>query len=273
MKIIQSFCASLVLALLPAAVSAHEFWLRADPFNMPLPATVRLTMYVGERFEGEQVGFITSHAARFTHHVGGRVQDLRTRLPGAGALPEFVLRIAEPGTHLFAYDSQPSFVTLDAEKFHAYLQDEGLEHIARQRAADGKAQMPGRERYRRHVKTLLQVGARGDATHARPIGQRLELIPATSPAQARAGATFAVRLLFDGQPLANALVKAWHRDGDRLTVLPARTDVNGNAAFTLAHAGTWMISTVHMVAANEDQADWDSFWGNLTFAIPSTSMQ
>ena len=64
-------------------------------------------------------------------------------------------------------------------------------------------------------------------------------------------------------------MKFWHRSGDQVQLLSATTDGEGRVAFTPREAGTWMASVVHMIPATDAPAhDWDSFWGNLTFALP-----
>ena len=46
-------------------------------------------------------------------------------------------------------------------------------------------------------------------------------------------------------------------------------DAEGRVTVTPPWAGTWMASVVHMVPATDSpNHDWDSHWGNLTFALP-----
>jgi hypothetical protein len=50
-----------------------------------------------------------------------------------------------------------------------------------------------------------------------------------------------------------------------------RTDASGKTTTTLSSSGTWMVSVVHMVPNREGQGQqWDSHWGNLTFAVPAS---
>ena len=146
--------------------------------------------------------------------------------------PSWRIDFARPGTHLVAITTEPSEIVLPAEKFNDYLRAEGLAAVLRERARSGRSETPGRERYRRNIKTLVQVGARGDATFAARTGQRLEIMPRSDPARAHSGKPLAFTLLFDARPLPQALVKFWHRSGDRVQVLSATTDRNGQVAFT-----------------------------------------
>ena len=80
------------------------------------------------------------------------------------------------------------------------------------------------------------------------------------------------QVLFEGKPLANRVVKAWYKRAGQTLLIRTRSDSGGNVAFNLPYAGPWMLSVVHMLAATETaEADWDSYWGNLTFDLPGRS--
>jgi hypothetical protein len=257
----------LVACALPAR--SHEFWLLPDRFALAAPGDIDLALAVGENFQGETVGFSSALLAQFQHiSRAGRV-DLRPQVGPEGVAPSWRLALPRPGTHLVAITTHPSEIELPADKFNEYLRTEGLDAVLRQRERSGRLQAPGRERYRRHIKTLVQVGAAGDATYGQRTGQRLELVPRSDPARARSGAALGFELLFDGRPLAGALVKFWKR-GEPVRLLTARSDRQGRVAFAPPQPGTWMASVVHMVPVTDSPAhDWDSFWGNLTFALPA----
>ena len=264
----------------PHIAQAHEFWF--EPVTSPLAAgdTVRLDLRVGEFFEGEQMGFSMPQTFALRQHSAAGNKDLRALLPppSRSAIATLNLPLPSPGSYLFAFDSQPNQISLAADRFHAYLHDEGLDFIKTQREAAGTAEKPGRERYRRHVKTLLRVGnapgssaataAAADKTYATRTGQRLEIVPSNDPLAMKPGDALGLQVLFDDKPLAGALLKAWNRQGGQTLIIRAKTSVDGKATFNLPYAGGWMISVVHMVAAKgEKDIDWDSLWGNLSFNL------
>jgi uncharacterized GH25 family protein len=90
------------------------------------------------------------------------------------------------------------------------------------------------------------------------------------PYSLRPGAELPVRLLFDGAPLAGALVVglAAAAPGERQAV---RTDAGGRARLRLGRAGPWLLKAVHMVRAGDGaaDADWESYWASTTFAVPA----
>ena len=254
-------------ALVLARAAAHECWLQVSDYTPAVGATVRLAINVGMDFRGERREFTPARVAHLRHFSAAGVEDWTDRATGQTELP---VAFATAGTHVVAFDSTPSLITLEAGKFHDYLREEGLEAIIALREQTSEAAKPGRERYRRCNKVLVQTAGVADATWAVRTGQRLELVPLADPATVRPGGALGFVLLLDGRPLANAAVRAWHRDGDPLITRDARTNAAGEVSFTLPAAGLWMFSTVHMRRlTGEPDADWESLWGNLTLALAS----
>ncbi|SNS91036.1 Uncharacterized conserved protein, contains GH25 family domain [Noviherbaspirillum humi] len=258
----------LAAMMLGALAHAHEFWMQSSPGAGP-GQEMGLQLFVGENFEGDRIGFGCQYLADLKLHSLNGGADLGQKLPQQGVLGTFPLPALPAGIHLVSYDSQPSFIELPADKFHAYLHDEGLDRIIEQRKDAGQEARPGRERYRRNVKHLIRIGGVTDKTYALQTGQRLEIVPQNDPFESQPPSSLRLAVRFDGKPLQNALVKAWHRSPRQTTMLRARTDNGGNASFMLPFTGDWMISVVHMIPAEQKElADWDSFWGNLTFSLP-----
>jgi uncharacterized GH25 family protein len=79
---------------------------------------------------------------------------------------------------------------------------------------------------------------------------------------------------YQGAPLAQALVKAWHLRDGQLTIARGRTDAQGQIQLRLPWTGVWMVSVVHMVpSSGTPGVDWDSHWGNLTFELSAVGRQ
>lgn len=279
MKILfRTAWAVFLMASLP--LQAHEFWIAPVAAPLSTGDTARLTLQVGEFFEGDLIGFSAAQTVALRQYSAAGNKDLRALLPGGVALPALPLRLDTPGAHLLVFDSQPNQIELSADKFHAYLHDEGLDFIKARREAAGTAAKPGRERYRRHVKTLLRVGSAphavppsksdaADMTYATRAGQRLEIVPMADPLRLSPGDVLGVQAWFDNKPLAGALVKAWHKRDGQTLIIRATTSAEGKAAFNLPYAGAWMVSVVHMIpVTGVKDIDWDSLWSNLTFVMP-----
>ena len=273
-------CIAVSLMMLAAArAGAHEFWL--EPVApVPVGSPALLTLRVGEFFEGEPVGFLTVQTLAIRHYTGTQSQNLRALLPLRNPVATLALPLTTAGTHMVVFDSQPSMISLPAGKFEAYLHDEGLDYVKASRQAAGNSEKPGRERYRRFVKTLISAASAPtgaqvatptipDMTYAMRSGQRLEMVPLADPLLTLPGEPLDVRVIFEGKPLAGALLKAWHRHDGQTVIIRAKTSADGTARFNLPFSGAWMISVVHMIPTTDaNDIDWDSLWGNLSFVVP-----
>jgi uncharacterized GH25 family protein len=253
-------------ALAPGAM-AHEFWILPEDFSPRVGEPVPLQLLVGDGLDqGRPYARNPRHLKSFRLRQGGRETPV---LGLAGADPAGIVRIEEPGIAVVAYASTHTRITLPADAFEAYLREEGLERVARQRAQAGQSTRPGSEAFRRCAKALLLVG--GDAAargYDRPVGLALELIPLRSPFFLPQGGRLPLLLLYGGAPLAGAKVKLFQA-GRPEAEASARTDGQGRAELTLAAPGMFMISAVHMVSAEGLDADWESIWSSLTFEIPT----
>jgi uncharacterized GH25 family protein len=251
------FAAALLFAVCTSA-TAHEFWVEPSEFNPASGARVDVRLCVGDGFEGWALARNEQRIERFAA-IGAHTEQRLLGLDGAD--PAGVARLETPGRHILAFESKYSLSNMQAEEFSAYLKEKGLERILAQRAQRGETQFLARDAYTRHAKALIRVGDSRESTADRAVGLRLELI--AEPV--RGGATRVFELLFEGRPLADALVTATRlggADGD----LHARTDKQGRATLILERAGVWRIGAVHMIEARDKNiADWESLWASITF--------
>lgn len=271
-RFIAASLTAFLLSCLPRTAAADEVWLAARPFSPAVGALTAISLNTGEYFKGEPLPISASQAAAVHLYSRTAPTDLGAQLPPDQGLPDMRLTLPVAGTYMLAYDSHPDQISLPADKFHAYLHEEGLDAIIRQREEDGNAEQPGRERYRRHLKTLLRVGGKSDGTYSALTGQRLEIVPASDPLARSAGDKLTFTLFFDSKPLAGALVKAWHKHDEQTLTIRAQTGDGGKVGFNLPYAGVWMISAMHMLPATDTpDIDWDSFRGSLTFELAGKS--
>jgi hypothetical protein len=172
------------------------------------------------------------------------------------------------GIYLVAVETRPKVITLAADAFNEYLVTDGLPHIYRLRAREKTLDQPGRERYSKSPKALLQVGQGGAGDPCRVMGLPLEIVPLRNPFALQAGDTLRVRVLFHGKPLDDANL-GWSVPGDgaapRGTV---RSDARGEALVPIAGPGLMTIRLTHMTRPRAEEHEWESFWTSLTFHLP-----
>jgi uncharacterized GH25 family protein len=252
------FLAAALLFAACTSATAHEFWVEPSEFNPASGARVDVRLCVGDGFEGWPLARNEQRIERFAA-IGAHTEEPLLGLDGAD--PAGVARLETPGRHILAFESKYSLANMQAEEFSAYLKEKGLERILAQRAQRGETRFLARDAYTRHAKALIRVGDSRDGTADRAIGLQLELI--AEPV--RGGAARVFKLLYQGRPLADALMTATRlggADGD----LHARTDKQGRATFILERAGVWRVGAVHMIEARDKTiADWESLWASVTF--------
>ena len=261
--------AACTLALLLAApVWAHDFWIQPASFAPAPGQAVAVRLLVGEHFSGEAVAR-PDPAGLLRFVLADATSPSSVTVPGrTGADPAGLLRLARPGAYLIGFHGKPNAIELAAAKFNAYLEDEGLDAVLAARAERGQLGEPGREIYSRCAKSLVFAGpATDDALPAdRALGFTLELIAERAPHRLRDGEALPVRLLYEGRPLAGALVVAipGAPTSDRIAL---RSDAEGRVLLRLPRRGPWLVKAVHMRPAPPGSgADWESLWASLSFS-------
>jgi hypothetical protein len=175
---------------------------------------------------------------------------------------------ASPGIYIVAVETEPKLITLQADEFNNYLVSDGLPHIYQLRRKEGILDKPGRERYSKSPKAVVQVGTGGGGDPCRVLGLPLEIVPFRNPFALKVGDTLRVRVLFRDKPLASANL-GWDVPGQGdFPVGTVRTDARGEALVPISQLGLMTIRLTHMTRPKEAEYEWESFWTTLTFRIP-----
>jgi uncharacterized GH25 family protein len=131
----------------------------------------------------------------------------------------------------------------------------------------GKNEVPNAKESGRYMKYAVHI--RTDL--AKPLaalpGQRLQIVPVNPALPKRMGEALAVRVLFDGKPLAKAAVLADFVNEPAAT--PLRTAADGTLTLKVRNHGLNVISVVHDTPSdNPAQADKVQHRATLSFALP-----
>ena len=271
--------AATLLLLAGTAALAHECWLEVPRFRLQPGQTANARPLVGENFRGASWSNRASKIRRFVRY-GPALADSTDLTPAPGFAPTDSFRtaftFAQPGTHMVVLGSTSSFIELPADKFTAYLREEGLDYALKLRQERGDQARPGRETYRRCAKALVQVGEPGpDSTFRRACSLPLELVPEQNPYRLTAGKAMTVRVLRAGRPAPGTAVQVWQRQPGGLptTHFITRTNQSGRLLLRLSGPGPYLLAVVDMVEAPPAlriRAEWQSTWASLTFAGPPT---
>jgi len=233
---------------------------------------VKIALRVGERYAGEPVKRNDAKIERFVI-VGPGAGGEKPVLGPDGSDPAGFARADGKGLHVIGYRGKHSSVALEAAKFESYLKEEGLERVVERRAASGQSAAPGLEIYSRCAKALLESPGGDGMGFDRVLGFTLEIVPEKNPFALKPGESLPVRVLFEGKPLEGALVVALSQRHPEARA-QARTGADGRASLPIAGDGASLVKCVHMVpATGRDDADWESFWGSLTFETGSPARE
>jgi hypothetical protein len=264
------FAATLAAALAAAPAQAHEFWLRPSRFVCAAGETVAVRALVGEHLQGMASPYRRARTLRFELlEQDSTARDLRL-LADENGDPWVQVALTSPGGAHVVYESKFASITLDGSRFEAYLEEEGLDVPRAARVLAGTTDSTGRERYRRCVKAWLHP-----PSDVVPPSLGLEYeIASRGPLAARDSLVLEVR--FRGEPLANALLRAW-REGsqEKQPARQARSDAQGRIVWGPLEPGVWLLHSVHMVPCPHPAvADWESYWTAWTFeVVPPQAMR
>jgi uncharacterized GH25 family protein len=263
------------VAALAAPVLAHDFWVQPDAFRVAPGDTVPFSLQVGHGTERERSAMPLRRIVRFdATGPGARRVDLRKRLQIGGATGDATAAFAKSGLYVVALATDDTAISrLPADKFNAYLKEEGLTPAVTLRKRLGSTQAEGVERYGRRTKTLVQVGtpdAKAQAHALRPVGLSLELVPEANPYAVPRAARLPVRVYYQGRPLAGAQVKRIDLDNDALPAQVLRTDAAGRVTFAMPTRGRWLLAVAwtRPLVGNK-QADFETVFSSLSFGVAS----
>ncbi len=262
----------LCIIVLSVIAFAHEFWLNPKKYFYSIRETANIRFAVGENFQGENWKGNKEKIVQLVHFSpSDNVVDISNRI-SANAGDSLQLPLQEEGTHMVIFNSTNSFIRLESDKFTEYLKDDGHDAAILYRKKHGEESKAGTEHYQRSVKTILQVSGKLTDACTQPTGLPLDIIPYENPytipdpSSNKKAIMVKFRVLFNGEPLENALVRGWYRiPGKGLKVDSARTSKKGWVTLE-RHPGPYMVSCVHMEHTQKDpEADWQSYWGSLSF--------
>jgi hypothetical protein len=264
---IRTVLTAIVLSLSTAA-AAHSFWLEPEDHFPAADEEVRIGFKVGDAGEVSDWGLFWERIAslRLFGPEGVTDQQRAVRVTGPGEVGSALVSVRGEGSFVLAFESNPSFSDLEAERFNNYLEHEGLTAITAHREATRATGEDGTELYARRAKALLQVGEPRTDNVTRPVGQILEIVPLQNPFSLEEGAPLDVQVLWRGEPLEGAQLSAaaLNATGEYETFT---TSADGVVRVRAPGAAAMLYSVVWGVPApNDARADYFTIFASLTVA-------
>ena len=260
--------AAMLLAVV-AIADAHDLFFKPTLFHLAENTEAVIPVLNGTFSKSENS--ILRARIRDISIVGpaGRFRADTTSWSDAGDTSRLRFRTAASGTYVVGASTTPSMIALKAKDFNQYLSDDGIPDVLAARRKSGGLQKPAKERYHKHIKTLLQVGEARTNAYATELGYPAELVPLQNPYSLKAGATLSLRCLVDGKPMPNQFVQVGGRtpSGGRIPMRGLRADSTGVVHVRLQSAGVWYVKFINMTPQKADTVDYESKWASLTFEI------
>src|SRR5215210_8203994 len=151
---------AVLLSISAGTLAAHDLFLKAENYFAAPEAAVRLDVLNGTFIKSENS--ITRDRLRDLSIVtpDGVASPLdRAGWAETGDTSVVSVRVGPAGTYVIGASLLSREIALDAKDFNAYLAEDGLPDVLAARRKNGELDKPARERYSKHVKALVQVGA------------------------------------------------------------------------------------------------------------------
>ncbi len=182
-------------------------------------------------------------------------------------------RTGEAGTYVIGVSTRPNMIKMMPEDFIAYLKHDGVLDLLETFEQENEL-TEVRERYSKHVRTIVQIGDKKTADYANQLNYPVEILLDQNPYELKFGDNLSFRVLVNGKPAANQLVRASYdgfhghdASGGHFNSYNLRTDNDGRASFLLNNKALWYISLINMQKIDDPEADYESNWATITFQV------
>jgi uncharacterized GH25 family protein len=253
-----------------ALALAHDMFLKPDRFFVPEHSAIDLALINGTFTKSENS--IARNRLQDISVVGpaGRSRVDTSAWKAAGDTSFYSVTAGAAGTYVLGVSTRPNIIALTGAEFTEYLTSDGIPDVLAARTRDGESNAAVRERYQKHVKAMVQVGDARSDDYAAALGYPAEIIPVENPYALKVGATLHFRTLVDGKPVGNQYVQFGGRttSGGRIAMKAVRSNAEGIGEIRLGSGGTWYVKFINMARLTGDsEADYESKWASLTFAV------
>jgi len=276
MNIWKRICIGATAACVGAfAAQAHEMFLRPTEHFVAPDTETTIALFNG------------TFAASENPIVRDRMNDVSVVANGITTHPDaslwkddektsyLTIKTGAAGTYAIGVSTKAKMIELSADDFEAYLLHDGIEDTLKARVDANVPRDPVKERYSKHVRTVLQVGDTQSGDFGAALGYPVEILLQQNPSSLKPGDTLSFKVLYKGEPLANQLVYSSYEghhghddNGGHTHAFKMRTDAEGMASFTVDKASNWYVTLIHMEKLEGDaEADYESNWATVTFAV------
>lgn len=269
MQIITYLAVGLLAGLMSLPSSAHEFWLEPSDFQPKVGDVVTVDLVIGTHFDGFSSPYTPDEIAAF-----GLIDAAgNTAITGRfGDMPAGQFVVAQVGLSLLYHQTTPSYVTYTKpEKFISFAVEKGFADVAARYQKQTAENFRLVEKYRRFAKSLIMVGPASGQDQL--LGLEMELVALTNPYQQSVSREFTVAVYESGVPRPGAQVTVFIRhtpsDVEKKIII---ADERGQVHLSLLPGRHYLFDSVKLQPIKDadpiKNAEWESLWAALTFAVP-----
>ncbi|MEJ7713528.1 MAG: DUF4198 domain-containing protein [Pyrinomonadaceae bacterium] len=174
--------ASLLTGCLLTSIYAHDLFLKSE--NYFLQPNAKTVIRLVKRHLPKSDGLVARERLRDASVIA---PDGKITHPSSIAWRDEMkttlleVQTGVEGTYVVSVSTKPREINLSAASFNDYLRDDGLPDVLAERKRTGELRKNVRERYSKHVRTLIQVGNAPTDNFKQPLGYPVELIPQQNP--------------------------------------------------------------------------------------------
>lgn len=254
-----------VLLIIGFAASSQDYFLLPGSFYMKKGDNINLHLLSGNEFvkDGEYK-YESGKISKFMLYEGKKQTDL-SKSPKDTASNILNYKLETPGLAMVEVIKTEN-VESERNKFLKYLNSEGLDKIAEDAKSNNQQYFV--EKSTRYLKTLITVDKPNDKEFDKPLNEEYEIVIKRNPYKSDYGDDVTAEVLFHGQPLKEAVVMLYVKTVSG-NVFPQKlsADNNGLIFFKLSREGIYMLSSVHIEASKDKNADFESWGTTYTFAF------
>ncbi|MEM9260996.1 MAG: DUF4198 domain-containing protein, partial [Bacteroidota bacterium] len=196
------------LCLVVVLCSSHDMYLKLDTFFLQPNSTATLQLFNGTFDKSDNV--IDRDRMIDASMVGNGNRTAIDTAAWSEKDKQTLLKFqtGAAGTWVAGVSTRPRDFEMTAEKFNDYLVHDGVLDMLEWRKENNELELDAIERYSKHIKAIYQVGDMHTEDWKTVLGYPIEFVPLSNPYTTHAGHGLKVKLLWQGEPLANQLVYA-----------------------------------------------------------------
>jgi len=188
--------------------TSHTMFLKFDTYFLEPNTSTALYLYNGTFDKSENVIDRNRMLDASILGSGKRVKVAESQWTEKDSITILNFQTGEAGTYVAGVSTKARSLEMSAADFNEYLKHEGINDMLTWRKNNDVLHSKAVEKYSKHVKTIFQVGNTKTDDWQTALGYPIEFIPLTNPYNLHTGDSLQVKLLYNGQPLANQLVYA-----------------------------------------------------------------